>query len=131
MIAPADRVSISLFLLAALTSAAHGQHIHRNGFETPKTFWVPGPFDAPSEVVAHTSTDQVAHTGQRSEYLQLKAQNGKFIYYQYAVGKAPITDELNGKLFLKANRPGLGYFPHRTELGYADEAAGLDARDRG
>jgi hypothetical protein len=102
-----NRIIWVLGMLAIAAGRAQGQHMHRNGFEAPKAAWTPGPFDAVNEVVAHTNTDQGAHNGQRSEYLQLKAQNGKTIYYQYAVGKAPISDELNGGIWLKANRPGL------------------------
>lgn len=98
---------LGLTTATALASPAAGQHIHRNAFEANKTFWTPGPADAPNEVVTHVSTDQGAHNGQRSEYLQLKAQPGSFLYYQYPIGKAPISEELSGSVFLKANRPGL------------------------
>lgn len=98
---------VGLFVLIANAEPALGQHIHRDNFEINKTNWTPGPSDAPYEVISHVNTDQRAHKGQRSEYLQLKAQQGGFIYYQYPVGKAPLTEELGGHIWLKANRPGL------------------------
>jgi hypothetical protein len=94
-----------LFLSAA---TAHGQQTVHNNFEANKTYWVPGPADAANEVIEHINTDKKgAHNGQRSEYLKLNAQAGKFIYYLYPIGKAPLTEELNGRVWLKADRPGL------------------------
>lgn len=91
----------------AVVPSARAQHMHRNGFEANKLSWSPGAADAINEVITHVSTDQGAHNGQRSEYIQLKAQQGKFIFYQYPIGKAPISDDLTGGVWLKANRPGL------------------------
>lgn len=101
------RAAMIAAIVLAAAQQAGAQHIHRNGFEANKTLWTPGPTDSVNEVITHISTDQGAHTGQRSEYLQLKAQPGGFIYYVYPIGKAPLTEELTGGLWLKANRPGL------------------------
>lgn len=86
---------------------ALGQQVHRNGFEAPKILWSKAGADAVFDETAHASTDQGAHEGQRSEYLQINAKEGTFIHYQYPVGKAPIGDELTGKIWIKANRPGI------------------------
>ena len=86
---------------------AQAQQIHRNTFETSKTAWVKGGGDAPFDEVSHTITDQVQHDGQRSEYINLQVKpGGNIIYYQYSIGKAPIGEETNASLWLKANRPG-------------------------
>src|SRR3954470_13514000 len=98
---------VGIVVLMANAGPALGQHIHRDDFELNKTAWTPGPSDAPYEVISHVNTDQRAHKGQRSEYLQLKVKQGGFIYYQYSVDKAPLTEELGGNIWLKANRPGL------------------------
>ncbi|HEX3314216.1 MAG TPA: hypothetical protein VHR72_04950, partial [Gemmataceae bacterium] len=37
----------------------------------------------------------------------LKMQTGKYLFYQYDVGKAPVGEELSATVWLKANRPGL------------------------
>lgn len=94
---------------AALTfvGTALGQQVHRNGFESPKTIWVKAGADAAYDEAGHASSDQGAHDGQRAEYLQVNAKQGNFIHYQYPVGKAPIGDELIGKVWIKANRPGI------------------------
>jgi hypothetical protein len=101
-------VLVGLLLSSALgVHPALAQQVHRNGFETGKTAWQKSGFDAPHDVIAHNVTDQGAHDGQRSEYLQLNARQGNFIYYQYPVGKAPITPELVGRVYVKSNRPGI------------------------
>src|SRR4249920_3709219 len=98
---------LSVVLLLGAAGPALGQHIHRNNFEVDKTTWTPGPSDAAHDVIKHVIADREAHEGQRSEYLQLKAQPGGFIYYQYSIGKAPLTEEFHARLWLKADHPGL------------------------
>jgi hypothetical protein len=93
--------------LVCLAHLAHGQQVHRDGFETPKPAWVKSGFDAPYDEVAHMISDQGAHDGQRSEYIQINAKPGNFIYFQYNLGKAPIANELIGSVYVKSNRPGL------------------------
>jgi hypothetical protein len=92
-------------LLLAVTVA--GQQIHRNGFETMKVGWFKGGFDAPYEEKAHAISDQVAHEGRHSEYLQLDVKAGTYIHYAYPTGKALVGEELSASLYLKANRPGM------------------------
>ena len=94
-------------LMLCIPATAWGQQVHRNGFESPKVFWTKAGADAVFEEIAHASSDQGAHDGQRSEYLQINAKEGSFIHYQYPVGKAPIGDELVSKVWVKANRPGI------------------------
>jgi hypothetical protein len=86
---------------------AEAQQVHRNGFETMRTMWVKSAADAPYEEAEHTITDIGPYDGQRCEYIKLEAREGNFIYYQYALGKAAITDELIASVFVKANRPGM------------------------
>ncbi len=96
-------------ILGLVVCAVWGQNstTHRNSFEVPKTFWLKASADAPYEVQAHISNDQGAHQGQRSEYLKFEAKEGRYIHYQYPVGKAPLTEELLGGLYLKSNRTNL------------------------
>jgi hypothetical protein len=88
-------------------SSGTAQQIHRNGFETSKIGWLKGGFDAPYEEKTHAISDQVAHEGRHSEYIQFVAQSGTFIHYAYATGKAIIGEELSAGLWLRANRPGM------------------------
>jgi hypothetical protein len=101
---------LTLALIAGLLEIelAQGQQIHRNGFETLKMGWLKGAFDAPYQEKGHTISDQVAHTGRHSEYIQFEAKPGTFIHYAYALnGRAMISDELSIGLWLRANRPGM------------------------
>jgi hypothetical protein len=84
-----------------------GQQVVRNGFEGLKPVWEKGAADAPYEEKIHAITDLAFHDGKRSEYLQLEAKQGSFIYYQYPVGRAPIGEELAVGTWLKADRPGI------------------------
>jgi hypothetical protein len=87
-------------------SLAHGQQVHRNGFEAREPSWLKGTADAPFRETAHEMTDFTAHTGQYSEHIQLEADRGSFIYYVYPTGRAPVCDELSASLWVKSNRPG-------------------------
>jgi hypothetical protein len=85
-----------------------GQHVLQQGFEGKDPVWVVGSADAKYKELAHKVIDDpAAHGGQRSEYLQLQSEPGTFIYYGIDVGRAPITDDLNVSLFVKASRPGV------------------------
>jgi len=86
---------------------AFGQQIHRNGFESTKTYWVKSGADAPYDEMRHTISDEVWHDGQRSEAISLQAKPGTFIYYQYATGRVPLGEEMSASVWIKANRPGL------------------------
>ena len=61
----------------------------------------------PSTKLAHNISEDVAHDGQRSEYLQLDVKPGTFIHYQYGIGQAPVSDEFSARIWVKANRPGI------------------------
>lgn len=103
------RMWIGLALCLGFGGKALAQQVHRNAFEAPKTHWQKAGFDAPFEVQAHVSSDLGAHDGQRSEQIKISAKEGSHVYYLYPVGKAPVSDELAGNLWIKANRPGIQF----------------------
>jgi hypothetical protein len=102
---------VVLALTAAVAPAflglARGQQVHRNGFESTTTTWVKGSADAAHREVAHTMSEQGVHDGQRCEYIQINADKGTYVYYQYPTQRAPITEELNISLWVRSNRPGV------------------------
>lgn len=98
---------LSLALVALFGSRIAAQQVHRNGFESQKTTWVKSTADAQFIETAHAISDEGAHDGQRSEFIQLHAKPGNFIYYQYGVGKGPLSDEFNARIWVKSNRPGI------------------------
>jgi hypothetical protein len=83
------------------------QQIHRNSFETAQPQWVKGAADTAYEEQAHAMTDQGAHDFQRCEYLRVNARQGSHIHYHYSLPKAPVCEELNVNLWVKASRPGV------------------------
>jgi hypothetical protein len=90
----------------AFLSLAHGQQVHRDGFEGHAPTWVKGTADAVFKEAVHDVTDQTAHSGQYSEHIQLTAEMGSFIYYTYPTGRGPIVEEFSASVWVKANRPG-------------------------
>ncbi|MBI3410293.1 MAG: hypothetical protein HY040_18295 [Planctomycetes bacterium] len=103
------RFVTALLVLVLTNGPASAQQVHRNGFDGMQPAWVKGGFDAPFQESAHATTDVGPHDGQRCEYIQLDAKDGNYIHYQYAVGKAPIAEELSGSLWIKSNRPGIQF----------------------
>jgi hypothetical protein len=93
-------------LALVLAHGAAAQQVLQNAFEGRETIWVAGAHDAAYEETLHRLTDESAHNGQRSETIHLVAQAGSFIHYTYDVGRAPVNEDLNVLLFLRANRPG-------------------------
>lgn len=100
------RMLTLLGLMQLLATPAQAQQVHRNKFETGGPQWVKTGMDATHEVTAHALSDTGGHEG-RCEYIQFQTKPGTYIYYQYGVGKAPISEELSASLYLKSNRPGV------------------------
>jgi hypothetical protein len=96
----------ALAVALAVLSLAPAQVIHRNGFEIRNPAWSRGAADATFKETAHDITDQTAHSPDRSEHIQLTAEMGNYIYYTYPLGRAPLVEELNISIWVKANRPG-------------------------
>ncbi len=92
---------------ATLLSVAHGQQTLQQGFEGRDPLWTAGAADAAYKETAHRITDEFARGGRRSEYIELEAESGNYIYYTFPVGKATLDDVLNVSLWVKANRPGV------------------------
>src|SRR4051794_32841894 len=101
------RTALAAALPLLLLSLAPAEQVHRNFFETRQTSWVRGAADAQYNELAHEMTDKTAHTGQLSEHIQLNADKGNYVYYDYPTAKAPICEELSISLWVKANRPGV------------------------
>lgn len=104
-----------------------GQSIHRNGFETRVLGWSRDTADAPFLEAVHRLTDQTSHSGQYSEHIQLTAEKGSFIYYQYPTSRAPIGEELSASVWIKSNRPGAQLLA-RVVLPHERDPKSLDDR---
>jgi hypothetical protein len=87
---------------------SNGQQVLQQGFEGRDPVWVKGQADAAYKEITHKIIDDpAAHGGQRTEYFQFQAEQGSFIHYTYDIGRAPVTDDLNVILWVKASRPGV------------------------
>ena len=100
-------LTVGLGTLSLVGVAAQGQQSLQQGFEGRDPLWTPGAADAAYKETVHRITEDFAKGGRRSEYIELEAEPGSYIHYAYDVGKAPIADELNVSLWVKANRPGV------------------------
>jgi hypothetical protein len=83
------------------------QQMHRNLFESNHTSWIKSTADTAFEETNHTMSDQVAHEGQRSEYILINAKQGTHVYYYYQTAKAPIAEDLTASIWVKSNRSGI------------------------
>src|SRR5262249_28543968 len=99
-------VGVGGWTLACL-SLVHGQQVHRDSFETREPRWIKATADAPFRETVHDLTDVNAHSGQRSEHIQLTAEQGTFIHYFYPTNRAPLGEDLSISLWVKSNRPGV------------------------
>jgi len=76
-------------------------------FESPEPSWRVSFADVHYRIEAHERTGQPAHSGQRCERVRLVGDNGSYVYLSHAVAEARIIDELRGRVWLRADRPGL------------------------
>jgi hypothetical protein len=96
-----------LTLLLGFLGLAYAQQIHREAFEGSDPVWIKGPTDAKVKEIAHRITDEHAHGGQHSEFIQVDAESGSFIHYQYDIGQALMCDEFTAGVWARGNRPGV------------------------
>ena len=103
------RFGPAMATVLALAFAGGGicQQMLQYGFEGRNAVWVPGPHDAAYKETLHSLTSDHIHGGQRSEAIQIDAQNGSYIHYTYNLGRAPVTEDFNVSLWVRANRPGV------------------------
>jgi hypothetical protein len=125
-------IVVKLVLAAVLPATlclvpCFGQQVHRNGFEGRNPSWARGSADAPFDELVHQMTDQGAHDGQRAEYLQIKAGQGSYIFYQYPCGRAAISDELSASVWVKSARAGV-QVAARVVLPHEPDPNNLDSR---
>ncbi|HTU91219.1 MAG TPA: hypothetical protein VMF69_14160 [Gemmataceae bacterium] len=97
----------AIILVLTLAGAGLGQQMIQYGFEGRSPLWLAGPHDAGYKEKLHELTDKSMHGGQRSETIQFEAENGSYIHYTYNLGRAPVTDDLNVSLWVRANRAGV------------------------
>lgn len=102
-----SRLLVVAWFVAAGTPFLHAQEILQNGFEARGPYWKPGSSDAVFRVLLHQLTEETAHSGQKCEHLRLQIERGTFLHYVLDLPRGTVTEELNLKLWLKSNRPGV------------------------
>jgi len=114
-------------LFLTFLQLGQAQSVHRNGFEGREPLWVKGMADVSFRETAHEITDLTAHTGGHSEHIQFTAEQGNYIYYFYPTHRAPLSEDFNASIFVKANRPGVRLLA-RLVLPKEKAGANLDER---
>lgn len=77
------------------------------GFEARDTFFQAGQSTGPVTVQSHRITEEIFHSGQRSEELKISLTKPAYVPYFLDIGKAPVSEELAIGCWVRANRPGL------------------------
>jgi hypothetical protein len=77
---------------------------YRESFESPDHVWQLANADCGVRVIKQQRTFEQAHEGSSSEHLRLVAGQGTHLYYTFDLGRAPIIDETNFSLWLKADK---------------------------
>src|SRR5262245_37047471 len=88
-----------------VTPLALGQF--RESFESPDHVWQLATADCGVRVIKQERTFEQAREGSSSEHLRFVAGQGTHLYYTFDVGRAPIIEESNFSLWLKADKPRL------------------------
>lgn len=100
-------LALAVGIVVSFSGWTQGQQIHRNGFEGREPVWIKGSADANFQETLHEITDLAARTGQRCEHLLLNADQGSFIYYLYPTQRAPLSEDLSIRVWIRSSRPGL------------------------
>jgi hypothetical protein len=92
--------------LAALTADSYAAAFFRS-FDGPSLIWQPLDARPEARVVSHACDGDDAREGSRSERLAISAPGGEAMHFLCSVGRIPVLDELESRLWVKANRPGV------------------------
>lgn len=76
-------------------------------FESPTPAWRVLRSDVRHRFDIHDRTHERPHSGQWCERMQITGDNGSYIYMGHTVSESCIIAELEGRLWLQADRPGL------------------------
>jgi hypothetical protein len=98
---------LALAFSLMLPVAVRADNVVEERFESAERSWRVLSADVRYRMEAHERTTIQSHSGQRSERLRLVGDNGSYIYLGHAVTEARIIDELQGNVWLRADRPGL------------------------
>ncbi len=102
--------SLCFALAAVLTAPAVGrcgESAWYESFEGPRPSWRVVGGDGRYAVRIQQRTDQVSHTGQRSEWLQVSGNGGTFIHAEHPVGRGRVIEDLRVSAWVRADRPGV------------------------
>ncbi len=89
------------------SNTAPAQELWREQFEGPTTSWHPAGGDARYRLLEHRRVQDVAKTGNSSEWIRLVGEGGTTAYFAHPVGKPRVIPDLAPSLWVRSDRPGL------------------------
>src|SRR5262249_48742405 len=102
---------LAMALQAINLSGALGQQVHRNDLGGAQVYLLRGTANARYQETAHSVSTEYAHAGSSSEFLSLEneacTQAGPYIWYVYPTPRAPVSEDLQASVCVKANNPGI------------------------
>lgn len=93
-------------LVVLLASPGEGQEALRDSFETPQAKWSEPAGQGSFRVERHERASD-AHSGTSSEALVINSSNDGPLFLAYAFEGARVIEELDARVWVKANRPGI------------------------
>src|SRR5262249_30200673 len=78
-----------------------------DGFESDRPVWRQEETDATVQLIAHDRSNQVFYEGKSSEHFHFNAGPGSGFYYSYPLPRIPVTQDLQARLSVRSNRPGV------------------------
>lgn len=101
------RIAFCRVAIGAMLCAHGAEGVWYESFEGPDPSWKVVASDGHVTVRGHQRTDQVAHTGRKSEWIQIWGNNATYVFAEHPIGKARVIDDLRLRLWLRADRPGI------------------------
>ncbi|HLW66927.1 MAG TPA: hypothetical protein VKS79_16550 [Gemmataceae bacterium] len=102
---------VPLLVLAIHSPGLFAQQIHRNDLGGGQIYFLRGPGNVRYQEAGHQVSTEYAHAETSSEFLVLdteaSTQAGPQLFYLYPTPRAPVTEDLQASIWLKAKKPGI------------------------
>ncbi len=107
---PTLKLTVGLLLcLLAVPVVLAAEPAWQEGFESAQPSWRSAGGDAHWRIVQQQRVQGQAHSGRRSEWLQIVGDNGTSAYIGHEVGRPRVIDELLPSVWILSDRAGLQF----------------------
>lgn len=98
---------LGLAALLGAPTAATAQALVREAFEDATPSFAPLAADTQFQTRCHARVQDNSHSGQGSEFIEIAALHGTYVYYGMPVGPAAVIADLKPSIWVKAPRGGV------------------------